>query len=272
MTGDPGRAARAARTAAAPGRRPSRPPATSASRRERSPPRERDDARRRRGSRPASCRAAELPRRPARGRGDRRDRRPRGVARARSRTAPLTVALLPDYGGGIEYPSFDLRGHARARRCSCTRSPTCGSTGWSATPSSAIPWLDEAFASWAEGVVDQAPEPGAAGAASTLPGAVGGSMADYPTTSSYFTAGLRQGRGRAAGRAGRRRPGGVRRGDPLLRRRASLAHRHAADLGARARRPAGRRRRPRPGRGPGPGRRARAERSSRRSRAAAAYG
>ena len=65
----------------------------------------------------------------------------------------LTVALLPDYGGGIEYPSLILQ---------ATPSPQVlvhevahmwfyGMVGNSQFRD---PWLDEAFASWAEALVD----------------------------------------------------------------------------------------------------------------------
>ena len=95
-----------------------------------------------------------------------------------------TVALLPDYGGGIEYPSMILE---------ATTSPEVlvhevahmwfyGMVGNSQFRD---PWLDEAFASWAEAVVD-----GGQGlvdqGALTMDGAVGGSMADFPDDGDYF--------------------------------------------------------------------------------------
>jgi Peptidase family M1 domain len=106
----------------------------------------------------------------------------------------LAVPLLPDFGGGIEYPGAILE----------------------ATPDQAVlvhevahmwfygmvgnsqfrdPWLDEAFATWAEALVD----PGAAGrlaGALDQSGPVGGTMADYTGTGQYF--GLVYGKGAAA--------------------------------------------------------------------------
>ncbi|WP_116451034.1 M1 family aminopeptidase [Blastococcus litoris] len=96
----------------------------------------------------------------------------------------LSVALLPDFGGGIEYPSMILE---------ATPSPQVlvhevahqwfyGMVGNSQFRD---PWLDEAFASWAEATVD----PGSGlvtEEALTLTGPVGASMADYASTGSYF--------------------------------------------------------------------------------------
>ena len=65
-----------------------------------------------------------------------RDRRSRGSTSGPFPYETLTVALLPDYGGGIEYPGLILQA-TPSPRCSCTRWRTCGSTGWSATRSSA---------------------------------------------------------------------------------------------------------------------------------------
>jgi Peptidase family M1 domain len=96
----------------------------------------------------------------------------------------LSVALLPDFGGGIEYPSMILE---------ATPSPEVlvhevahqwfyGMVGNSQFRD---PWLDEAFASWAEAVVD----PGSglvSEEALTLPGPVGGAMDQYPNSGRYF--------------------------------------------------------------------------------------
>jgi hypothetical protein len=97
--------------------------------------------------------------------------------------ATETVALLPDYGGGIEYPGFIFE---------ATPSPEVlvhelahmwfyGMVGNSQFRD---PWLDEAFASWAEGLVDQGrslvDRKGI-----DLRGPVGGSMADYDTDRAY---------------------------------------------------------------------------------------
>ena len=94
-----------------------------------------------------------------------------------------TVALLPDYGGGIEYPGFIFE---------ATPSPEVlvhelahmwfyGMVGNSQFRD---PWLDEAFASWAEGVVDQGRSLVHRNGIN-LRGPVGGSMADYRTDEAY---------------------------------------------------------------------------------------
>lgn len=91
----------------------------------------------------------------------------------------LTVPLLPDYGGGIEYPSSILQ----------------------ATPSTSVlvhevahmwfygmvgnsqfrdPWLDEAFATWAEAVLDPSSAARLAPALDGVPGSVGASMDEFP--------------------------------------------------------------------------------------------
>jgi hypothetical protein len=96
----------------------------------------------------------------------------------------LTIALLPDYGGGIEYPGLILQ---------ATPSPQVlvhevahmwfyGMVGNSQFRD---PWLDEAFASWAESLVD-----GNEGLvdedALALEGRVGGAMTDFPDPRTYF--------------------------------------------------------------------------------------
>ena len=109
---DAGRAVGAAATAAGPGPRPSRWPGTSASRRGSSPP-PRDDAERRPrdGRRAAGAElAADEVLDGTRGR-----RSP--LSSSTSGPFPyetLTIALLPDYGGGIEYPGLDPAGRRRA--------------------------------------------------------------------------------------------------------------------------------------------------------------
>ena len=95
-----------------------------------------------------------------------------------------SVALLPDYGGGIEYPSMILE---------ATPSPEVlvhelahmwfyGMVGNSQFRD---PWLDEAFASWAEAVVD-----GDSGLVAPdgleLEGPVGAAMDEYQASGNYF--------------------------------------------------------------------------------------
>jgi hypothetical protein len=97
----------------------------------------------------------------------------------------LTVALLPDYGGGIEYPSmiFEATTDAQVLVHEVAHMWFYGMVGNSQFRD---PWLDEAFASWAETVVD-----GGRGlvdrSALSLSGPVGGSMADFPDDRDYFT-------------------------------------------------------------------------------------
>jgi hypothetical protein len=96
----------------------------------------------------------------------------------------LTVALLPDYGGGIEYPSmiFEATPEPQVLVHEVAHMWFYGMVGNSQFRD---PWLDEAFASWAETVVD-----GSAGLvderAISLAGPVGGSMADYADDRTYF--------------------------------------------------------------------------------------
>jgi hypothetical protein len=96
----------------------------------------------------------------------------------------LTVALLPDYGGGIEYPSmiFEATTDPQVLVHEVAHMWFYGMVGNSQFRD---PWLDEAFASWAETVVDGAQglvDPGAL----RMSGPVGGSMADFPDDGDYF--------------------------------------------------------------------------------------
>jgi hypothetical protein len=97
----------------------------------------------------------------------------------------LTVALLPDYGGGIEYPSmiFEASPGPQVLVHEVAHMWFYGMVGNSQFRD---PWLDEAFASWAETVVD-----GGRGLvdrrALSLDGPVGGSMADYGNDRDYVT-------------------------------------------------------------------------------------
>jgi hypothetical protein len=96
----------------------------------------------------------------------------------------LTVALLPDYGGGIEYPSmiFEATPEPQVLVHEVAHMWFYGMVGNSQFRD---PWLDEAFASWAETVVDG--ERGLVDQqAILLEGPVGGSMADYEDNRSYF--------------------------------------------------------------------------------------
>ena len=119
----------------------------------------------------------------------------------------LTVALLPDYGGGIEYPSLILAGDARAASVLVHEVAHMWFYGMVGNSQFRDPWLDEAFATWAEAVVD--PASGASSSRrSACPGDVGGAMDDFPNAGAVLPPRLRQGRRRAArgpGRGRRRR-------------------------------------------------------------------
>ena len=96
----------------------------------------------------------------------------------------LSVALLPDFGGGIEYPSmiFEATPSREVLVHEVAHQWFYGMVGNSQFRD---PWLDEAFASWAEAVVD----PGSglvAEAALDLPGPVGAAMDEFPSSGSYF--------------------------------------------------------------------------------------
>jgi len=95
----------------------------------------------------------------------------------------LTVALLPDYGGGIEYPSMIFEA-SPSRAVLVHEVAHMWFYGMVGNSQFRDPWLDEAFASWAEAVVDRGaavvPE-----AALTLPGPVGAAMDQYEDWRSY---------------------------------------------------------------------------------------
>ncbi|MFD2090156.1 M1 family aminopeptidase [Blastococcus deserti] len=96
----------------------------------------------------------------------------------------LTVALLPDHGGGIEYPSMILEA-TPSREVLVHEVAHQWFYGMVGNSQFRDPWLDEAFASWAEAVVD----PGSglvSEEALTLPGPVGATMAEYASDGRYF--------------------------------------------------------------------------------------
>ena len=65
----------------------------------------------------------------------------------------LTVPLLPDYGGGIEYPSSILQA-SPSRQVLVHEVAHMWFYGMVGNSQFRDPWLDEAFATWAEAVVD----------------------------------------------------------------------------------------------------------------------
>jgi hypothetical protein len=95
-----------------------------------------------------------------------------------------SVALLPDYGGGIEYPGMIFEA-TPSRQVLVHEVAHMWFYGMVGNSQFRDPWLDEAFASWAEGVVDQAQNLVDEDAVD-LPGPVGGSMADYSNPGAYF--------------------------------------------------------------------------------------
>jgi hypothetical protein len=96
----------------------------------------------------------------------------------------LTVALLPDFGGGFEYPSMIFEA-TPSRLVLVHEVAHMWFYGMVGNSQFRDPWLDEAFATWAEAVVDEQSAFGYQ-AALQLPGEVGGSMADFPDDGTYF--------------------------------------------------------------------------------------
>jgi hypothetical protein len=96
----------------------------------------------------------------------------------------LSVALLPDFGGGIEYPSMILEA-TPIREILVHEVAHQWFYGMVGNSQYRDPWLDEAFASWAEAVVDPGtglvPEE-----ALTQPGPVGAAMDEFEDSDSYF--------------------------------------------------------------------------------------
>jgi hypothetical protein len=104
------------------------------------------------------------------------------------------VPLLPDYGGGIEYPSLILEA-TPSRSVLVHEVAHQWFYGMVGNSQFRDPWLDEAFASYAEALVN----PGSAfgsRAALELEGPVGGAMTDYAGDGQYFS--LVYGKGAAA--------------------------------------------------------------------------
>jgi hypothetical protein len=96
----------------------------------------------------------------------------------------LSVPLLPDYGGGIEYPSLIFQA-TTSREVLVHEVAHMWFYGMVGNSQFRDPWLDEAFASWAEAVVD-----GSSGLVAVdgldLEGPVGAAMSGYPGSGNYF--------------------------------------------------------------------------------------
>jgi len=96
----------------------------------------------------------------------------------------LTVPLLPPYGGGIEYPS-SIQLAAPSRDVLVHEVAHMWFYGMVGDSQFRDPWLDEAFATYAESVGSPASDD-AVQRELRLPGDVGGSMADFPDDGEYF--------------------------------------------------------------------------------------
>ncbi len=105
--------------------------------------------------------------------------------------ATLTVVLLPDAGGGIEYPSSVLLAGAdrTVLQHEVAHMWFYGMVGGSQFRD---PWLDEAFASYAEALDREVP-PEALDRALATPGDVGAAMDAFPDTDAYFGTVYRKG-------------------------------------------------------------------------------
>jgi hypothetical protein len=106
----------------------------------------------------------------------------------------LTVPLLRNWGGGIEYPSSILLA-APSRPVLVHEVAHMWFYGMVGNSQFRDPWLDEAFASYAEGLVDGAGGPGIERVLDG-PGEVGAAIGDFSTDQQYFS--VVYGKGEAA--------------------------------------------------------------------------
>lgn len=94
----------------------------------------------------------------------------------------LNVTVLPDRGGGIEYPgSILLFGSSQGVDVHETAHQWFYAMVGNAQ--SRDPWLDEAFATFAEELVDGVPSDGSA----SMPGNLDTGINDFPTAQAYYT-------------------------------------------------------------------------------------
>lgn len=104
----------------------------------------------------------------------------------------LSIPVLPNFGGGIEYPSSILLASPR-RVVLVHEIAHMWFYGMIGNSQFRDPWLDEAFASYAEVLAgDPAPDSDEL----ETPGELGDSMSDFPNTDEYFE--VVYGKGRAA--------------------------------------------------------------------------
>jgi hypothetical protein len=108
----------------------------------------------------------------------------------------LTVPLLPDYGGGIEYPSSILMA-TPARFVLVHEVAHMWFYGMVGNSQFRDPWLDEAFATYAEETLDPPPAARLEDRLA-LAGDVGDSMADFADDGSRTYVGIVYGKGGAA--------------------------------------------------------------------------
>ena len=94
----------------------------------------------------------------------------------------LTIPVLPNFGGGIEYPSSILLA-SPSRVILVHEIAHMWFYGMIGNSQFRDPWLDEAFASYAEGLVG---EPARDGTDLEIPGDIGDSMSDFPDADEYF--------------------------------------------------------------------------------------
>lgn len=106
----------------------------------------------------------------------------------------LTVPYLGPYGGGIEYPS-SIQLAADSRPVLVHEVAHMWFYGMVGDDQYRDPWLDEAFASWAEGLVDPPDAPGLEQALQR-PGDVGDAIGDFADDDQYFS--VVYGKGEAA--------------------------------------------------------------------------
>lgn len=114
----------------------------------------------------------------------------------------LSIPLLPDFGGGIEYPSSILLA-GESRGILVHEIAHMWFYGMVGNSQYRDPWLDESFASYAEQLTDD-PEPDTSDLAE--PGDIGASMGEFRTTDEYLS--VVYGKGRAALATARAAAGG----------------------------------------------------------------
>ena len=95
----------------------------------------------------------------------------------------LTVPLLPDYGGGIEYPSSILQA-SPSREVLVHEVAHMWFYGMVGNSQFRDPWLDEAFATWAEAVVNASSAEDLESARG-IQGDVGGAMDEFRSQQQY---------------------------------------------------------------------------------------